>query len=260
MEFEEREVRLPRGKLRYHQGGRGAPLLYFHSAGGFRASAALKTLMETRTVYMPIVPGFDGTETADGIKSCTDLAELFAAFADSVIKDPCDVMGHSFGGRIAIWFAARYPEKVRLLVLEAPSGFRPAGSPPPRRDQAAMFAHPENLPASEKSAEATAQNRKMAERYHQASDMDEELVGQLGKIKAVTLILHGTKDGMIPEASANFIKSRIPISHLVFVYDAAHAIEVDQPALFASLTGDFLTRGQGFLVNPGSDKMEAVPA
>lgn len=264
MEFETRDVRLPQGTIKYHVGGRGAPLLCFHSAGGVRFSTPLRNLAASHTVYMPIVPGFDGTDLLDGVDTYPDLAKLFAGFADTVIGAQCDVLGHSFGGRLAIWFAALHPDKVRLLVLEAPSGFRPKSAPQPSWEpqalRAAMFAHPERIPPGEKSPEAAAENRKAALRYHKSIDMDEALVEQLDKVRAVTLILHGTKDGMIPEESAIFLKSRIATSHLVYVYDAAHAMEVDQPERFTTLVGDFLARGQGFLVNAGSERRETAPA
>jgi hypothetical protein len=54
-----------------------------------------------------------------------------------------------------------------------------------------------------------------------------------------------------------FLKAKIPTSHLIYVYDAAHAIEVDQPERFLTLVGDFLARGQGFLVNAGTGEEPA---
>jgi pimeloyl-ACP methyl ester carboxylesterase len=88
--------------------------------------------------------------------------------------------------------------------------------------------------------------------------MEEHLVAQLDKIKALTLILRGTNDRMTTEESAIFVKSRIPTSHLIYMYDAGHAIEVDQPERFATLTSDFLARGLGFLVNPGSGSTDGA--
>ncbi|HUZ74950.1 MAG TPA: alpha/beta hydrolase [Stellaceae bacterium] len=256
MAFTRHALELPQGSVAYHRGGDGPPLLYFHSAGGVRIGAAVETLAMSRTIYMPVVPGFDGTDRLIGVDSYPDLARLAGAFADKLIEGECDVAGHSFGGRLAIWFAAFHPRKVRLLVLECPSGFRPAGAGPlstdPKIVARQMFAHPERIPPNEKSPEEAARNRAVANHYHKGVDMDRDLVARLGEIATVTLILHGTKDGMIPIESANFLKARIPRSHLVFVYDAAHAIEVDQPERFAALVGDFLERGQAFLVNPGA--------
>ena len=93
----------------------------------------------------------------------------------------------------------------------------------------------------------------MLAHYHGGKAKDDALVDRLGAIEALTLILHGTRDGAIPISSPRLLKSRIPRAFLIYVYDAAHAIEVDQPEYFAGLVEDFLTRGEAFLVNPGSD-------
>ncbi|MDE0058134.1 MAG: alpha/beta hydrolase, partial [Defluviicoccus sp.] len=66
------------------------------------------------------------------------------------------------------------------------------------------------------------------------------------------LILHGTRDGVVPASGARLLKSRIPRCFLIYVYDAAHAIEVDQPEYFVGLVTDFFARGEAFLVNPGT--------
>jgi pimeloyl-ACP methyl ester carboxylesterase len=45
----------------------------------------------------------------------------------------------------------------------------------------------------------------------------------------------------------------MPNCHLVLVYDAGHAIERERPEAFASLLGDFVTRGgREFLAPPES--------
>ena len=73
--------------------------------------------------------------------------------------------------------------------------------------------------------------------------MDTALADRLGEIEAPTLILHGTKDGAIPAASMRLLKQRIQRAFLIFIYDAAHAIEVDQPEHFTDLVDDFLGIG-----------------
>jgi len=87
--------------------------------------------------------------------------------------------------------------------------------------------------------------------YHGGMPMDFDLAERLGEIEALTLILHGTRDGAIPAASMRFLKQRIRHAFLIFVYDAAHAIEVDQPEHVTGLVVDFFKRGEAFLVNPG---------
>jgi len=53
------------------------------------------------------------------------------------------------------------------------------------------------------------------------------------------------------------LKSRLPRSYLVYVWDAAHAIEVDQPERMLSLVEGFLQRSEGFMVNWGTLALDA---
>lgn len=254
--FTQTELRLPSGMLPCHVGGTGQKVLYLHSAGGVRLSPALEKLSQSFRLYVPVLPGFDGTKRRDTLRSMADLADLAAEIIDSEIKEPCDVVGHSFGGWVAAWLAARHPAKVPLLALVAAAGSRPEGvgglDLEPAALRRAMFAHPENLgPEPPDPARQTA-NREAAHSYTGGKATDRDLLGSLDKIAALTLIMSGTKDGIIPVESPRLLKSRIAHAFSVYVYDAAHAIDVDQPERFVALLGDFLARGEAFIVSqPG---------
>lgn len=251
--FARKTVRLASGEVTYHVGGAGRPILYLHSAGGIRISPALQDLAKRFRIYLPVAPGFDGTEGLADVATVPDLAKLAAEFADSVIGESCDVIGHSFGGYVAAWFAVLNPTRLGQLVLECAAGFRLPDAPPLPSDpallQGCFFAHPERIPAGDSDPARAAANRVAADSYMGGTRMDAALLGRLGEIGCLTLILQGTKDGVIGAASARLIKARIPRSHLIYVYDAAHVIEIDQPTRFATLVGDFLERAEGFLVN-----------
>lgn len=255
MAFIKTEPKLKSGTIPAHVGGAGRPVLCLHSAGGVRVSPALERIAESYKLYMPVMPGFDGTPRHDAVKSMTDLADLAAEFIDTAIGGPCDVIGHSFGGWVATWLAARHPDKVQQLVLHASAGFRPEGVGglvgTPEALRRAMFVHPENLPAETKTLDVIAANRALVPTYNGGMAMDRDLVGRLKDIKALTLILHGTKDGVIPTDSPRLLREAIPRAYLVYVYDAAHGIDTDQPDRFVGLVKDFLGRGEAFIVNQG---------
>ena len=257
MTFTLAEAKLAKGTLSYHVGGTGAPLLCLHSAAGIRIGPALERLAELRRLYMPIFPGFDGTPPWPEIRSMDGLADLAAEFAKAAIGAPCDLMGHSLGGWVACALAVRHPGRLQQLVLHAAAGFAPEGSPglpnDPARLRQLAFAHPENLPPEQKPPETLRTNRAMVDRYTGETAADPGLKSRLGEISALTLILYGTKDGLVPVASPRLLKERIPRSHLIYVYDAAHAIDIDQPARFVSLVGDFLALGEAFIVNRSRD-------
>ena len=81
---------------------------------------------------------------------------------------------------------------------------------------------------------------------------DEELIARIGEIQAYTLILGGSRDERVPAQAVQTVKSRIRRSQLIYIYDAAHAMEVDQPERVAALVEDFFVRGDAFIVNAGS--------
>jgi pimeloyl-ACP methyl ester carboxylesterase len=237
--FTQKTASLPAGTVRYHVAGTGRPVIYLHAAGGVRLSQPLHALARHFTIYVPVFPG-------------CDLAALVAQFADRVIAQKCDLMGHSFGGHVAAWCAVLHPDRIDQLVLQCAAGFRPPGPPPQGDPMSLLFAHPERLRPEDKEALGhAAANREVAQRYRGGIAMDEALLPRLGEISALTLILQGTQDRMIGPDSARLLKSRIPRSHLIYVYDAGHVIEVDQPQRFLGVVGDFLGRGEGFLVNWG---------
>ncbi|MEE8334288.1 MAG: alpha/beta hydrolase [Alphaproteobacteria bacterium] len=256
--FECKTIDLSSGPVTYHVAGDGPPVLYFHSAGGIRFTYALDELATDHRIYMMVAPGFDSTPTHEGVNTMPALADLAAELVDKVIGEPCDVIGQSFGGFLSVWFATRHLDKTGFLVPQCPSGFRPKHIPPKPPGDAEemrrrMFAHPERIPPGEKSAEQLAESRGSANYYHNSVGFDEELVARLGEIDCQTLVLQGTADGMMPPESGQLLKREIPNAKLIYVFDAGHNIEVDQPERFVALIRDFFTRGEAFIVNPGDD-------
>jgi len=229
------------------------PLVYLHPAGGLRRTPVLEDLASLRELHTPVFPGFDGTPADDNIRSRKSLAHWTAKLIEK-IGAPCDVMGSSFGGAVALWLALERPELVDHLVLEAPAGLQ-AIDPALRKDaqafRAALYAHPENVAAETKTLEMQVQNRKMLAHYGAEDGRDADLVARLGEISHAALVLHGTEDRIITAASMQLLKHSLRRAYLVYVWDAAHNIEVDQPRRMSALVKAFLERSEAFVVNRG---------
>lgn len=253
---EQHRVRLASGDLEYFTVGEGRPLLLLHPAGGIRWTTVHEMLARTHRLYLPVMPGFDGTSTHAGVDSMQALGALAGEFIDTVIDAPCDVIGTSFGGWVSLWLTALRPERVGQLVLVGPAGFRPAGVGGAPGDPAALFralyAHPEKLPPSSKTVEMEVANGRMRAHYNATRATDDELLARLGEVTCPTLILHGTEDRVIPKESVQLLKTRISASFLIYLWDAAHAPEVDQPERMASVIDSFLARGEAFVANWGT--------
>ena len=242
--LKEKTSKVEKGSISYFTGGSGRPLIHLHGAEGVRPNAGLEALAKNLTLYMPVLPGFDGTSEIDGIDSMETLADLVADFIDKEFGEAVDVLGRSFGGCLAAWLAVRHPSKVGQLCLENPEGFH----------------HPDRPPPETKSEDILAKNHSMPSHYQGNSSFDADLAAQLSKIECLTLIMHGTRDGHVPEEAVQLLKREIPRSYLIYVYDAAHNLETDQPARFAHLVSDFMERAEAFLVNqgPAGDRPQQV--
>ena len=106
----------------YGVAGDGIPLLFLHGWGlaHHAYKRPLKRLVHLGCrVYAPALPGFGGT--ANLSKDCLTLAGYAAwvgEFLEAVgVSEPLIVVGHSFGGGVAIQTAHDLPERVRSLVL-----------------------------------------------------------------------------------------------------------------------------------------------
>ena len=85
-------------------------------------------------------------------------------------------------------------------------------------------------------------------------------MARLPEVTQQALVMQGTKDGMMPPESGQLLAREIPHAKLVYVYDAGHNVEVDQPQRFVALVRDFFTRGEAFIVNPGDEQAGVTAA
>jgi pimeloyl-ACP methyl ester carboxylesterase len=64
-----------------------------------------------------------------------------------------------------------------------------------------------------------------------------------------TLVLLGTRDDEPARAAGRGWTERAPGAHLVYVYDAGHAISDERPDAFADVVGDFFERHEAFVIS-----------
>ena len=106
----------------YGVAGEGLPVVILHGWGLAHHAykgAIQRLVAQGCRVYAPAQPGFGGT--ADLPKrefSLAGYARWVERFLEAVhLDEPVFLIGHSFGGGVAIRFAHDYPERVRSLVL-----------------------------------------------------------------------------------------------------------------------------------------------
>ena len=253
--FAERHVEADGFRIRYREAGDGPALVHLHGAGGLRLSPAHDLLRRHFRVVAFEMPGFGHSPENTRSRTMAELAATMAAAADRLGLDRFNLMGTSFGGKTALWLALQQPERVRTLVLDAPAAIRPVGmalpTGSPEEIARRLYAHPERLgpmPAVDPAVQA--QTGALVRRLR-GPDRDPELEQHLRSLEMPTLVLFGTLDRVIPPEMGRCYKKLMPNCHLVFVYDAGHAISAERPEAFAEVVTDFLERGEAFVVSRG---------
>lgn len=106
-------------KLHVEQQGSGPRVVFVHGgeeAGGLTAFAGQTPLAKSFTLIMPDLPGH-GQTPAQGPVDADHDADLVA----ELLTEPTHLVGHSYGGGVALRAAVKRPEMVRSLTLMEPS-------------------------------------------------------------------------------------------------------------------------------------------
>jgi pimeloyl-ACP methyl ester carboxylesterase len=240
-------------RIRYMAAGQGMPLVHLHGAGGMRLTRGHDLLSRHYQVIAFEMPGFGQSPENTRTETTNDLAATMGAAVSALGIDRFNLMGTSFGGKVALWLAVQEQARVQALVLEAPAAIRPAGTEPPwgspEEIARRLYAHPErlgSLPATDPAIQAKA--AALVGRLR-GPDRDAELEKRMRGLATPTLVLFGTLDSVITPDMGRFYKELMPSCHLVFVYDAGHGISTDRPEAFAEVTVDFLERREAFVIN-----------
>lgn len=115
--------------IRYLKAGpdEGTPIVLIHGFGadhlGWMFNQA--ELAADRPVYAIDLPGHGGSSKEIDDASAAGLAQSVIAFMDALGIAKAHLVGHSLGGAIALWIAAKAPERVAALTLIASGGLGP---------------------------------------------------------------------------------------------------------------------------------------
>jgi len=115
------KAEIPNGTaLHYQQVGAGPDIVMVHGLGGNLATWHLKIapmLWDRYRILTYDLRGHGYSDlTPDGY-TCTNLATDLKLLLDHLGVERADIVGHSYGADIALYFAYLYPERVRHVVL-----------------------------------------------------------------------------------------------------------------------------------------------
>ena len=241
-------------RVHYRIGGAGPPLLLLHGWGGSSASFAsvAPELQERFTVIAPDLPGFGLSQLPPAAWGSYDYADLVARLSNQIHPPPYSVLGHSFGGRVALALACAHADLVSKLVLVDAAGIKVA--PPPRvRLKAAVYGGLRRvaslLPASVADRAADGLRRLFGSAdYREAGALRATLVRllqddfrpRLPGIQIPTLVIWGDRDTEVPLAAARILAQEMPSAELAIIPGAGHFPFIEAPERFCQLVQGFL--------------------
>jgi pimeloyl-ACP methyl ester carboxylesterase len=230
-------------EIDYLELGQGPSLVFLHGSGGLRFDEGSFGLLASHyRLLVPSMPGFDRS-TVGNASSGADVADVMAAFIASCADGQANVIGESFGGRIAAWLTVRHPDSIGRAILAAPGGLRRSGGDrglnmTPEEQQTRLYGRVlrQRTPDEEEQHRTNVRN---AVKFGGPA-WDEDLYQQLPSIRRPVLVLYGTNDQTLARQDVELFHERIPRSRIEYLEGAPHVVSAARPEEFASLVTQFL--------------------
>lgn len=212
----------------------------------------LKQLLEKKgyEVFVPDLPGFGANPLDKVALQFHDYIDFTHHYIESVLRKTKQkkviLLGHSFGGRVAIRFTSLYPQYIETLVLTGASGIprplpsvkkkviysmtklvRPLFIIPPFSLFYRFFRKAVYYSIGEMD-------------YYKAGNLTQtfknvykiSIVSDLEKITVPTLLVWAENDKAIPIADGEFMHKHISGSKFVIITDATHRLPYEKPKEF----------------------------
>ena len=249
------------GTVNAAQSGGGSPLFLFHSLLSDRASfdAIVPELSKSYRVIVPELPGFGRSQAVGG--GLADVADRMAdAVRDAAEGKDAIVLGNGYGGFVALQMAIRHPKlATRLVLADCGAAFSEAGREAFRNMAAASKARGLSAitdiamrrlfaPDFQDGHPDLMRDRREAflrtdpEVFRAACDAlaNLDLRPELDKVRVPVLVLVGEHDEATPPPMSRELAAGLPQAHLEIVPGCAHVPQLQSPAIFLEMVGDFL--------------------
>lgn len=251
----EHDIKINNLNVHYDETGPqdGHPVILMHGWGcNLSTVRSIATCLEGGMhVYSIDLPGHGKSDEPGDVWGVEDYTRLIENFTKALDIDNPSLIGHSFGGRIAILYSSRNPASKVVLVDSA--GIKPhRGFSYYRKvysfkllKRIALL-----LFGKEKGERKIEQwrNKKGSADYRNSSPMmrrvmskcvNEDLRGVMPSIKSPTLLIWGEADTATPLGDAKIMERLIPDAGLVSFPDCGHYSFLDNPGAFKAVIREF---------------------
>ena len=262
----EKQVKIDGLEINYQEIGEGiVPVVFLHGwiKDCKKYLPLYKYFLEEQkySVFVPDVPGFGKSAEPKDVWSLDNYVELVNEFIEKIwwqnyrgSTQKMVIIGHSFGGRIAIKYSVKYPEKVSKLVLTGAAGIKHNLTIKQKilfilaKMGKILFSIP-GISRLQKSAQKILYRASGVKDYYQASPkmkdimknvLEEDLTSYLEKIKPATLLVWGKLDKTTLLSDGKTMNQKIKNSKLIIIDDANHSLPYQKPKEFTKSIFEFL--------------------
>lgn len=230
-------------KLNYIQWGSGPDVIFLHGWGGSTDSflGVARVLKDCRVTLVDFF-GFGKTPHPDYPLYVEDYARAIVRIITKFRMTNVILVGHSFGGRVAIRLASKYGYLIDKVLITDGAGIKP------RRGLVYYFKifrhkllNKLGIKHNSGSADYRALSGVMKETFKNV--VNEDLTPELRKITLPVLLVWGDKDKDTPIYMAKRMYRKVSGSGLIIFKGAGHYAYLEGFPVFVSVLSQFISGG-----------------
>ena len=260
-EMKTRTIETARGaRCRVLEGGSGAPVVFFHGAGGLLADNPFLDLLTQRYhVFAPELPGYGESTGEELLEDMLDFTlhgwDVVAALG---LERP-HLVGHSMGGMITAEMACLSPRDPGKLVLASAAGLWIDEHPIADVfsllpfELAEVLFHDAACGAQLLTGGLDLTDMEALKAFYIANSRRLAMAGKilfpvpnrrlskrLYRLRAETLVVWGASDKLIPPVYAERWRALIPGASIASIEGAGHMVPWEEPEAFSAAVARFL--------------------
>lgn len=213
----------------------------------------IRDLQDRITLYAVEFPGHGQSSEPPCPWEVTEYARMLISLLDGEGIGKCDVLAHSFGGRVALWMGANRPDLIGKLIITGGAGIPPKNSgkvSAKSRVYKMLRTLTKLLPhkAGDNAREALVQKFGSADYRVLTPSMREtfkrvirqDLTDTLTQIQSPTLLYWGETDTATPLWMGKMMEEKIPDAGLVTEPGVGHYAFLERYGRFRAVLENFL--------------------
>lgn len=233
------EVKINNLKIAYDCDGEGENIILLHGWGANRYTwdKVYKHLIKNYKVYRFDLPGFGDSPEPEEAISIDELGDILNELCIRIKIDNPIILGHSYGGRIAIKYASKYNLKKLILVDSAGIKHKVKFK---NRFKIRLYKILKKLHINVKMGSSDYKQASPVMKSMIVKAINDDLTSILEKIKVPTLIIWGENDTATPLNDAKILNEKIKNSGLVVIDKVGHFPYIENYQYFIIVLDSFL--------------------